>query len=220
MASRCGYFDSPCWFTAPVGASAFQMMGRPLSRAIRAAVSSAPVICVVPRPSSRSTREKAMISRSGIMSVTIGVPSKSRWTLYISPEICELHPHPPASIASTTSWHICSSSSSLARISLALSMPMTYWYSGASGTSDITFTPFGIRSMLSRNSGNVSQSQGMPARIVFSGTASLRDRLSIARSWSSSRQGAKPKPQLPMTTLVTPCQPDIVHHGSQKIWLS
>ena len=43
---------------------------------------------------------------------------------------------------------------------------------------------------------------------------------SIVRSWSSGRHGAKPKPQLPITTLVTPCHPDIVHHGSQKTWLS
>ncbi len=82
------------------------------------------------------------------------------------------------------------------------------------------FTPFGVRSTLSRNSGNVTQSHGIPARIVFSGTASLRDTVSIARSWSSGRHGANPKPQLPITTLVTPCQPDIVHHGSQNTWLS
>ena len=77
-----------------------------------------------------------------------------------------------------------------------------------------------MRPTLSRNSGNVSQSHGMPARIVFSGTASLRDRLNIARSWSSGLHGANPNPQLPITTLVTPCQPDIVHHGSQNTWLS
>ena len=84
----------------------------------------------------------------------------------------------------------------------------------------MTLTPLGVRSTLSRNSGKVTQSHGMPARIVFSGTASLRERLSIARSRSSGLHGAKPKPQLPITTLVTPCQPDIVHHGSQNTWLS
>ena len=42
----------------------------------------------------------------------------------------------------------------------------------------------------------------------------------MARSRSSGRHGANPKPQLPITTLVTPCQPDMVHHGSQKTWLS
>ena len=77
-----------------------------------------------------------------------------------------------------------------------------------------------MRSTLSRNSGNVSQSHGMPAFIVLSGTASLRESDSIVRSRSSGLHGAKPKPQLPMTTLVTPCQPDIVHHGSQNTWLS
>jgi hypothetical protein len=106
------------------------------------------------------------------------------------------------------------------RFAFALSTPATYMYSGASGTNAITLTPFGVRPMLSRNSGNVSQSHGMPACIVLSGTASFRERLSIARSRSSGRHGAKPKPQLPMTTLVTPCQPDMVHQGSQNTWLS
>ena len=66
----------------------------------------------------------------------------------------------------------------------------------------------------------MTQSHGMPTRIVLSGTASLRESESMARSRSSGRHGAKPKPQLPITTLVTPCQPDMVHHGSQNTWLS
>ena len=84
----------------------------------------------------------------------------------------------------------------------------------------MTLTPFGVRSTLSRNSPNVTQSNGMPAFMVASGTASLRTSESIVRSRSSGLHGAKPKPQLPMTTLVTPCQPDMVHHGSQNSWLS
>ena len=40
------------------------------------------------------------------------------------------------------------------------------------------------------------------------GTASLRAIVSMARSWSSVRTGANPNPQLPMTTEVTPCQPE------------
>ena len=71
--------------------------------------------------------------------------------------------------------------------------------------------------MLSRYSGKVTQSQGMPAAIVVARTASLRSSVSMARSRSSGLTGAKPKPQLPITTDVTPCQPDIVHQGSQKI---
>ena len=87
-----------------------------------------------------------------------------------------------------------SRSSSLARCSLALSTPTTYPYSGASGTSDMTLTPLGVRPTLSRNSGNVSQSHGIPARIVFSGTASLRDSDSMARSWSSALARREPEP--------------------------
>ena len=91
---------------------------------------------------------------------------------------------------------------------------------GASGTKDMTLTPLGVRSTLARYSLKVTQSHGMPCRMVSIGTASLRVSESMVRSRSSGLQGAKPKPQLPMTTLVTPCQPDMVHHGSQNNWLS
>ena len=50
----------------------------------------------------------------------------------------------------------------------------------------------------------------MPAAIVLMRTASLRSMVSIARSRCSGFTGAKPKPQLPITTEVTPCQPDRV----------
>ena len=63
----------------------------------------------------------------------------------------------------------------------------------------------------------MTQSQGMPAAMVVARTASLRSRVSIDLSRCSGCTGAKPKPQLPMTTEVTPCQPDIVQYGSQKI---
>ncbi len=69
--------------------------------------------------------------------------------------------------------------------------------------------------MLSRNSGKVSQSQGMPACMDSNGTASLRVMVSMERSRSSGLHGAKPNPQLPITTEVTPCQPEIEHQGSQ-----
>ena len=36
----------------------------------------------------------------------------------------------------------------------------------------------------------------------------------------SGRVGAMPKPQLPITTLVTPCQLDGVRSPSQRIWAS
>ena len=52
--------------------------------------------------------------------------------------------------------------------------------------------------------------------MVARGTASLRAIVSMARSWSFGFTGAKPKPQFPMTTEVTPCHPEIEHHGSQN----
>ena len=63
----------------------------------------------------------------------------------------------------------------------------------------------------------MTQSHGMPAAIVVARTASLRSSVSMARSRCSGLTGAKPKPQLPITTDVIPCQPDMVHQGSQKI---
>ncbi len=70
------------------------------------------------------------------------------------------------------------------------------------------------------NSGYVSQSNRSAACIDASGIASVRTIVSIARSASCLRTGAKPKPQLPITTDVTPCQPEIVRYGSQKICAS
>jgi hypothetical protein len=60
----------------------------------------------------------------------------------------------------------------------------------------------------------------MPSRIASSPIASVRDMVSMARSRSAARTGAKPKPQLPSTTLVTPCQPETVHQGSHWICAS
>ena len=71
-------------------------------------------------------------------------------------------------------------------------------------------TPFGIRSSDCSHSGKVTQSQSMPAFMDSKGIASVRDMVSIARSRPSGGTGAKPKPQLPSTTEVTPCQPEIV----------
>jgi len=42
--------------------------------------------------------------------------------------------------------------------------------------------------------------------------------MSVSRS--ASRQGAMVKPQLPMTTVVTPCHGEGLACGSQKSWQS
>ena len=71
-----------------------------------------------------------------------------------------------------------------------------------------------MRSRLASHSGNVTQSQIMPSFMESKGMASVRDMVSMARSRPSGTTGAKPKPQLPSTTDVTPCQPEMVQYGS------
>ena len=56
----------------------------------------------------------------------------------------------------------------------------------------------------------------MPAFIEAIGIASTRVMVSMARSRSAGRTGAKPKPQLPITTEVMPCHDDSVQYGSQN----
>ena len=50
--------------------------------------------------------------------------------------------------------------------------------------------------------------------------SSARSRLRTTMALSASAQGASVKPQLPMTTLVIPCQQEDVPSGSQKICAS
>ena len=55
-----------------------------------------------------------------------------------------------------------------------------------------------------------------PAASTPSGSPRPASSMSMACSRSAGRTGAKPKPQLPITTDVTPCQPDSVQYGSQN----
>ena len=72
-----------------------------------------------------------------------------------------------------------------------------------------------MRCRFSSHSGKVIQFQGIPSFIESYGICSLRVIISNERSRSCGWHGAKPKPQLPSTTEVTPCQPEIVQYGSQ-----
>ena len=69
---------------------------------------------------------------------------------------------------------------------------------------------FGVRSTESRNSGKVTQSHGMPACMEAKGIASTRTMDCMAWSRASGCTGAKPKPQLPITTEVMPCHDEMV----------
>ena len=63
----------------------------------------------------------------------------------------------------------------------------------------------------------------MPAIIASVGMSSTAVRQRANHSRSSGLQGASAKPQLPMTTLVTPCQHEQLPSGSQatcaSIWV-
>ena len=67
----------------------------------------------------------------------------------------------------------------------------------------------------SRYSGNDSQFHVMPSSSAAPGMSSTPSISWIRKSRSSGRAGAKPTPQLPITTVVTPCQPDGETSGSQ-----
>jgi hypothetical protein len=54
----------------------------------------------------------------------------------------------------------------------------------------------------------------MPAASAAPGMSSTPSINPISHSCRSGRTGAKPTPQLPITTVVTPCHPDGVSNGS------
>jgi hypothetical protein len=60
----------------------------------------------------------------------------------------------------------------------------------------------------------------MPAVSALPGMSSTPSISSINHSCRSGAAGANPTPQLPITTVVTPCQLDGVSHGSQLAWAS
>jgi hypothetical protein len=55
----------------------------------------------------------------------------------------------------------------------------------------------------------------MPSLIAEPGMSSTPSIRPISQSWRSGLTGAKPTPQLPMMTVVQPCQLDGVRYGSQ-----
>ena len=77
-----------------------------------------------------------------------------------------------------------------------------------------------VASMASRYSGKDSQFQRMPSASAAPGMSSTPSIRPMSHSWRSGETGAKPTPQLPMTTVVTPCQEEGVRSGSQVAWPS
>ena len=75
-------------------------------------------------------------------------------------------------------------------------------------------------SSASRYSGKVSQLQSMPSVSAVPGMSSTPSISWISHSSSPGRTGAKPTPQLPATTVVTPWPDDGSSSASHVAWPS
>ncbi len=60
----------------------------------------------------------------------------------------------------------------------------------------------------------------MPAERAVPGMSSTPSMRPMSHSWRLGATGAKPTPQFPITTVVTPCQQEGVSSGSHVIWPS
>ena len=112
------------------------------------------------------------------------------------------------------------SSSTSSAVAGRSSAPTTKRRSGVWPMKAPTFRRFGRSSIARRYSGNDSKHQSMPASSDSSAMPSTFSSVRAMTSRCSGRVGATPNPQLPMTTLVTPCQLDGVRSPSHRIWAS
>jgi hypothetical protein len=129
-------------------------------------------------------------------------------------------PSAPARIASRTSAAMAATSAGVASALAPPRSPITYARTAPCGTKALTSSTRGSRSSSSRYSGNVSQFHVMPSASAVPGMSSTPSMSWISHAWRSGRAGAKPTPQLPITTVVTPCQLDGDTSGSQVAWPS
>ena len=127
----------------------------------------------------------------------------------------------PASMASRISFFMARISSAVAARSVN-SSPMTYILSGVWPNSAATLIDEPRFSSVSRYCGKVSNGQLSPSpdwsasRLMPSTFSSV---CMISLRWIAF-VGATPKPQLPITVVVTPCQGDIVSMRSHRICAS
>ncbi|CAB4909906.1 unannotated protein [freshwater metagenome] len=140
-----------------------------------------------------------------------GVPS-SAWCNMVR-EV--LNPSAPAAMASFTIAAMRSMSSAVAFSFCAPRSPITYARTGACAICVPTSMTYGVESMKSRYSGKVSQPHRMPAASAVPGMSSTPSMSSLSHWRLSGATGAKPTPQFPMTTVVTPWKHEGVRYGSQ-----
>ncbi len=177
---------------------------------------SGPLVSMkMPRRISPSTPTRAPSSAVSARRDGIGTPP--------SPLCCGAvevaKPMAPDAIASATRRRIAVTSSGVALRRVA-SSPMTKVRTDEWPTKAATLGTLPSRSSRARYSGKLSNSQRMPRRSTSRDMPSTWVRLRMVISRSAGRQGAMVKPQLPITTVVTPCAGDGVSAGSQVICAS
>ena len=160
-----------------------------------------------PRPARRSSPARARISSVAAARLGTGLPWYPTWVGAF--EVA--NPSAPASIASRTMRRISSTSGSLASRSVA-SSPITQVRSAVWPMRAPTLIAVPRLSTASRYSGKVAKGHSSPSPALRAATVipSTFSRVRTIVSRCSGRVGATEKPQLPITTVVTPCQGDMV----------
>ena len=185
--------------------------GRPDRSAIRRNIENSPstslkseTTCSTPRPLFPISSAIPISSSASAVSVGVNSPRLVRW--FIVRDVVK--PSAPASIAPRASRAIASMSSVVAASRRAPRSPMTCSRSAPCGTCTATSTSNGRPSSASTNSGNDCHDHVSPSCSTVPGMSSTPSMSSMSRSWSAGRTGANPTPQLPTTTVVTPCHDD------------
>ncbi len=169
------------------------------------------------RPASNSfiTFAKARNSSSVAIREGTGTPPAPLWFSKVD----EPRPMAPAAIASRKICTICSSSCAVAARSDPASF-MTTVLIAEWEANDATLGTTPLRRNVSRYWGKVSKSHWTPALSDSRDMASTSERLARIKSRVSGVAGAIPKPQLPITTVVTPNAGDGDAVGSHVSWAS
>ena len=156
-------------------------------------------------------RAIAASSSSAAVMVGVSAPSGVRW----NSEREVVKPSAPAESPSSTSAAMAAMSAAVAGSRSTPRRPITKTRSGACGTWVAKSMSQRRWASASRYSGKLCQFHGTPWRITSSGMSSTPSMTLISVSRSCGRQGAKPTPQLPISTVVTPCPDDGEKRSSQ-----
>ena len=168
----------------------------------------------MPRLNSPIARPSATRSSLAARRLGTGSPLVPAWV----GELVVLQPQAPASIEARSRSCIVRVSSSVAARSHA-ACPIALRRSGLWPTSGIMFSPRPM-SMASRYSPKVSHVHGSTEASERNGRSSTQQKVASIGSRCSGRSGASVRPQLPVSTVVTPCQMDEVQSRSQNGWAS